>query len=350
MKKIFTLLAASILAVTSFAQDLAVYAPSYSDFAVKGIPYTVYFNLLNVDTVDYSSDSTFIYGLYVNGNPALGYSNSFPNDLQPNYYYGLYDISLPASYTDTMTVVGDSFQVCLIVFPDGDNNPANDGFCDSIAWNTDPISIDLGGVDIEAYSNGAQITSPISGTVPTIDSVVVSIENYGTTDLPIGYEINYEVSLGTNSVPFVGTLRSSSLAQGTTSTRIITAPTLSSLTFPSSGQTDLCITTNDSNDVDNSNDSYCTTFDITTSSVNDLANNESIKAYFSGENLNLNIATSQSGMSKVSIVNVSGQEVFASRINLQGTNSLESYSIPTSGLASGIYFVKLEDKAVKVFK
>lgn len=351
MKKIFTLLAVSFLAATSFAQDLGLGQVAADDQILRGLDYNFYFNLENYDVVDYPADSSIVAAITVDGNLANITSYSFGANFPAGATSNALLFGLPSTYTDTISSTNDSITLCLVLSPANDTNLVNNGVCLNAAWNSAP-TIDLGGSAVEAYSNNALIPSMLaSGETPVIDSLRATITNYGD-DFPFGSSVNYNVNLGSATTGAIsGTNLTYTFTQGGTSTRVITNPSLlGSLVFPGSGTIDLCVTTNMTNDSDNNNDSFCSTFEYSTG-VEDLAGaNNSLSAYFSNEVLNLNVVSTEVGKTRVAIVNVAGQEVEASSVNLLGNESVENFQVQTTGLASGVYFVKVNDQVVKVFK
>ena len=351
MKKIFTLLAAAALTVSSYAQDMGLYQYAADDYMVKGLSYMFYYSIANYDTVDYPADSSIVAGVTVDGNLANYTSYSFTSDFPASYSYSGLSLSVPSSYTDTMTTTNDSVTVCLVLAASNDPNVLNDVVCTNVAWNDNP-TIDLGGFDLEAYSNDTLIPSQLAnGATPSVDSVVATIKNYGDA-FPFGSTVSYEVTLGTTTTgAFSGTVFAFNFLTDSVSTRTVTNTTyLSNLVFPGTGTVDMCVTTSQANDADASNDSYCNTYEYATGVESLVGADNALKAYFSNEVLNLNVVSSEAGNARVAIVNVAGQEVEAHNVNLLGNESVENFQVQTTDLASGIYFVKVNDEVVKVFK
>lgn len=357
MKKIFTSLFLTVFMLGAIAQDLTFNQVASDDYLVKGLSYTSFISMTNQGPDPFPQDSTITLGITVDNDVAVANNVSFQSAFPVGANSNFINLAIPAAYTDTMSTTADSVEICLIIVSTPDTVQGNNVLCFNAAWEDAP-SIDIGGSNVEAYAAGQAVGTTLTlGSLPTIDSIRLSLRNYGPTAFPLGAQVNYNVSLGTSSTNTVGgTLTSSNFMQDSTTTRVLTNPTLlSALTWPTAaGTTELCVNAQQDGDTDASNDSFCATLTLEEeqdpNNIVDLQNSNGLKAFFVEDILNLHVNTNITGASSLQVINISGQEVLNTVINTQGSNALETFSLSTDNLNSGVYFVKLNNEVIKVVK
>jgi len=236
-----------------------------------------------------------------------------------------------------------------------DVNQSNDEFCVIVAYSGDnnPLQWDLEirNVTIEDF-NGATITNGGHvGEDEGVNFVRFDVYNNGVTDLPAGVPLKFELSF--NSSPqtpnFIYSLTQPMGAMATLAGLGLELPP-AGIFPPASGGDDLTICVKmieNPDDINNSNDEGCSTFNSTLGiwdEVSDVEEEMEIKYY--NRNLNIKLVDGMTGVVSINIIAVSGQVV--QNTSFSADNNAD-YDIALDNLNAGVYIVnvKTEDNQVK---
>ncbi|MAX81537.1 MAG: hypothetical protein CL843_15360 [Crocinitomicaceae bacterium] len=378
MKKIFTLLAASFLAVTSFAQtDIAVdevqyYTDANSEYLYGNAgPVSIVWS--NQGATINAGDTVFAF-IFINDAfltaPGFIAQQDIPSGTvdtlnyhattsldQTTFYTRLTNLGYLASSSLTIggTPVGANREIkaYVLVYRLGNNGVADTDV--NTANDTGSVSYDL--VQGDFSTANLEVASP-AGVVNasneidlgnTIDSVsfdwtnnaAQSFYHYIST-----FELSVDGALDTISVilPRGATTYGAYTGYVNPSATIGVTLPIDASALPSTtvGDFDVCVRTLYSDDADATNDQVCETYTyVNSTGIQDMAA-ASVKSYFANDVLNITVEN-MNGTQDVNVTNVSGQIVYTGKVN----NGLNQVNIDD---VAGVYFVTVGDNTQKIVK
>lgn len=351
MKKIYqnSLLAifAVLLTISAFAQshDVRFSGISAEQYSVKNLAYSIRVQPRNVGPDAYPKDSTLTLGLRINGSIAgTPFSAPLPFNWTANSNLAPITLTAPASFMDTVTVTGDSIDVCAIIAPYNvtkDPVLANNSICFKAKYEKNP-SITIGASDINLFNKGTKLDpAKVNVNKPEFDSVTVIVKNKGNGRVPLNTSISLKMKVGSKATDVLtGRNFKTNFTKDSTLLFTITSATqLAKIQFDKTkGKVNVCAEATISIDTKPSDDSFCNEYNLDfASNVNELEATK-INVFTSNNQLTVRNATVGSNMI---VTNISGQTVLNTIIN-------SNNEVFNTELTEGIYFVTVENTTTKV--